>query len=73
MNLETELMTTAEAAELWGISTRRVQILCDNGKVVGAVRMGRTWIIPKEAGKPIDGRTKAAQSTRKSMSKANLE
>ena len=61
MGLESELMTTTEAAELWGISMRRVQILCDNGKVKGAVRMGRTWIIPKGTLKPIDGRTKAAK------------
>jgi excisionase family DNA binding protein len=63
MNLENELMTTAEAAKLWSISTRRVQILCDKGKVMGAVRMGRTWIIPKGTAKPIDGRTKIAKQT----------
>ncbi|MCL2050752.1 MAG: helix-turn-helix domain-containing protein [Lachnospiraceae bacterium] len=63
MGLENELMTTMEAAELWGISMRRVQILCDNGKVKGAVRMGRTWIIPKGTPKPIDGRTKAAKKS----------
>lgn len=61
MGLESELMTTNEAAELWGITTRRVQVLCDNGQVKGAVRMGRTWIIPKGTPKPIDGRTKAAK------------
>jgi excisionase family DNA binding protein len=61
MGLESELMTAKDAAELWGITPRRVQILCDSGKVSGAVRMGRTWIIPKDALKPIDGRTKAAK------------
>lgn len=61
MGLESELMTAKDAAELWGITPRRVQILCDNGKVSGAVRMGRTWIIPKGTPKPIDGRTKAAK------------
>jgi len=61
MGLESELMTTTEASELWGISMRRVQILCDIGKVKGAVRMGRTWIIPRGTPKPIDGRTKAAK------------
>jgi len=61
MGLEAELMTTNEAAEMWGITTRRVQVLCDTGKVKGAVRMGRTWIIPKGTAKPIDGRTKAAK------------
>jgi len=71
MNLEAELMTTAEAAELWGISTRRVQILCDKGKVMGAVRMGRTWIIPRGTTKPIDGRTKDAQLAQQSEKKTN--
>jgi len=62
MGLETELMTAKDAAELWGITPRRVQVLCDNGKVSGAVRMGRTWIIPKGTQKPLDGRTKAAKA-----------
>ncbi|MCL2004427.1 MAG: helix-turn-helix domain-containing protein [Oscillospiraceae bacterium] len=61
MGLESELMTTADAAALWGITTRRVQILCENGKVNGAFRMGKTWIIPKGTPKPIDGRTKTAR------------
>ena len=65
MGLESELMTTNEAAELWGITKRRVQVLCDNGKVNGAIRMGRTWIIPKGTPKPIDGRTKSAKANNK--------
>ena len=62
MGLESELMTTDEAAKLWGITTRRVQVLCDKGQVKGAVMMGRTWIIPRGTSKPIDGRTKAAKN-----------
>jgi hypothetical protein len=65
MGLESELMTTKEAAKLWGITTRRVQVLCDNSKVQGAVRMGRTWIIPKGTPKPIDGRTKVAKKAKR--------
>ena len=61
MGLESELMTTAEASELWGITMRRVQVLCDKGQVKNAVRMGRTWIIPRGTPKPLDGRTKAAK------------
>ena len=62
MDIHAELMTTAEAAALWGISTRRTQILCDKGKVKGAVKMGGTWIIPRGTPKPIDGRTKEAKN-----------
>ena len=61
MGLESELMTTADAAAIWGITMRRVQILCDNGKVKGSFRMGKTWIIPRNTPKPIDGRTKEAK------------
>ena len=64
MGLESELMTTMDAAELWGITPRRVQILCDKGKVNGAFRMGKTWIIPKSTSRPIDGRTKAAKASK---------
>jgi hypothetical protein len=42
-----ELMTAREAAELWGISQRRVQVLCDNGRVSGVERLGNDmWVIP---------------------------
>lgn len=60
-----EWITTKEAAELWGITTRRVQILCDKGKVRGAGRLGDIWVIPKGTPKPIDGRTKAAKVQKK--------
>jgi len=62
MDIQAELMTTAEAAAQWGISTRRTQILCDKGKVKGAVRLGGTWIIPRGTPKPADGRTKEAKN-----------
>lgn len=51
-----EYMTTAEAAKQWGISTRRVTTLCNEGRVKGAVVMGRTWIIPRTATKPEEQR-----------------
>ena len=55
-------MTVKEASELWSISGRRVQILCDTGKVKDAERLGNMWVIPKGTPKPIDGRTKAAKA-----------
>lgn len=61
-----EWMTAKEAAELWGITTRRIQILCDMGKVNGAQRLGNMWVIPKGTPKPIDGRTKAAKAQKES-------
>ncbi len=55
-------MTVKQAAEKWGISDRRVRILCAEGKVSGVTREGRSWMIPADAGKPEDGRFKATES-----------
>ena len=51
-------MTAKEAAEKWEITPRRVQVLCAQDKIPGAVRFGITWAIPKHAIKPNDGRYK---------------
>lgn len=54
--MEFDWMTPKEAAEKWGISDRRVQVLCSNGKVEGAIRLKGGWFIPKGTTKPLDGR-----------------
>ena len=51
-------MTTKEASLKWGISDRRIRILCTEGKIEGAVKIGRNWSVPSNAMKPIDNRTK---------------
>ena len=56
-----EYVTIEEIAKQWGIGVRRVQLLCADGKIEGAVRLGRDWMIPKGAKKPIDGRTRAGR------------
>lgn len=53
-------MTVKQAAEKWGISDRRVRVLCSEGKVFGVIRDGRSWKIPEGAGKPDDGRYKSS-------------
>lgn len=50
-----------EAAEKWGISTRRVQALCECKRITGIYRLGNAWAIPDDALKPIDARTKIAK------------
>lgn len=49
-------MTTAEFAEKWNISQRRVAIYCKEGRIKGAVLIGRMWMIPKDTEKPDDPR-----------------
>lgn len=59
-----EWMTPEETGEKWGIKAQRVQTLCSNGRIQGIMRLGRSWIIPKDTKKPIDGRTKIAKSNK---------
>ena len=47
-----EYLTSAEIAEKWNVSQRRVAILCKEGRVDGAVLRGRMWMIPSDAKKP---------------------
>ena len=53
-----EYMSCPEAAKKWGISERRVQILCTLGRIPGIAKFSRMWLIPKDAEKPVDGRRK---------------
>ena len=53
-----EYMSAPQAAEKWDISERRVQILCSENRIPGVSKLGYMWLIPKNAEKPIDGRTK---------------
>lgn len=55
-------ITVKEAAAKWGISDRRVRILCSEGKIPGAFQQGRGWKIPGDAVKPLDGRYKTSES-----------
>jgi len=57
-----EYLKICEVAKIWGLSERGVQALCAQGKIEGAARFGRSWMIPKDAKKPIDGRTKAGKA-----------
>lgn len=45
-------ITVQETAKRWCISERQVQILCKSGKIDGATRMSRIWVIPEDAIKP---------------------
>ena len=51
-----ELITAKEAAQKWGVTARRVQGLCSEGKIKGAVRFGRAWMIPCKAVLPSSAR-----------------
>lgn len=54
-------MSINQAAEKWGLSARRIQILCSQGRIIGAERLGYCWAIPKSAVKPADARIKSGK------------
>jgi hypothetical protein len=51
-------MTTKDAAVKWGVTPRQVQLLCSQGRIPGAARFGHAWVIPVDAEKPEDKRSK---------------
>lgn len=50
-------MSAREAADKWGISPRRVAVLCAEGRVPNATMLGKMWVIPFNAEKPLDARS----------------
>lgn len=51
----------SEIAEKWGIKQRRINTLCLEGRIPGAVKFGTTWAIPEDAEKPKDARIKTGK------------
>lgn len=54
-------LSIAQTAERWGISPRRIQILCGEGRIPTAIRIGRAWAIPDDTEKPTDARIKSGK------------
>lgn len=49
-------LTVSELASKWGVSPRRIQVLCASGEIEGAVKFGKSWAIPEKIERPNDGR-----------------
>lgn len=56
-----EYMSIHQAAQEWGISPRRIQVLCAQSRIAGACRIGNMWAIPRTAKKPEDARIKSGR------------
>ena len=54
-------LSVPQTAERRGISPRRIQILCNEERIPGAVRIGRSWAIPDDELKPADARIKSGK------------
>lgn len=68
-----EYMTIQEAAERWGITERRIQVLCSSGRLDGATKFGRQWAIPTETEKPDDARIKSGKYVKQQTISNNKE
>lgn len=66
-------LTLKQASEKWGISDRRIRVLCSEGKIPGAYREGRRWKIPVDAKKPADGRYKSKESLLSQIDRKKVE
>lgn len=66
-----ETMLVKDAAALWGLGERQISKLCKEGKIPGAKKVGKSWVIPADAQKPADSRIKSGKF-RKNASAARL-
>ena len=51
-----EYLTTVELSQRWNITSRRIGVLCAEGRIEGAIKKGKTWLIPQDSIKPADAR-----------------
>ena len=64
------MKTCKEMAKLWGVTERTVTTFCKTGKIIGAVKEGKSWRIPDEAEKPVDGRILSGKYVKKEEKEA---
>lgn len=56
-----EYLSISQISCKWGISKRRIQTLCTEERIPGAVKIGYAWAIPVNADKPKDERIKSGK------------
>ena len=62
-----EYLTTVELSEKWGISSRRISVLCAEGRIEGVIKKGKTWLIPSDSSKPVDARIKTGRYVKRNQ------
>ena len=60
-----EYLSIKQTSDKWGISIRRIQVLCAKGRIPGALKIGSYWAIPADAEKPDDQRIKSGKYIKK--------
>lgn len=59
------MKTCKEMAAIWNVTERTVTAFCKAGKIPGAVKEGKSWQIPDDAVKPVDGRVSSGKYVKK--------
>lgn len=59
-----DFLSVKEISAEWNVSERWIQKLCDEGRIDGVLRFGRSWMIPKAAQKPGDLRKKRTSKSK---------
>lgn len=54
-------LSIKQTSEKWDISVRRIQVLCSEDRIPGAMKIGSYWVIPADAEKPDDQRIKSGK------------
>lgn len=54
-------ISTIDAGKRWNLTSRRVSILCSEGRIPNAEKIGHTWLVPDDAEKPSDARIKSGR------------
>ena len=62
-----EYLSIKQTSEKWGISVRRIQVLCVEDRISGATKIGSYWAIPADAEKPSDGRIKSGRDIKEKI------
>ena len=57
--------TCKEMALIWNVTERSVTKFCNEGKIPGAKKVGKSWAIPDDAKKPVDGRVSSGKYVKK--------
>ncbi len=55
--MASDYKTIRQVADEWGVTVRRVQMLCNDGKIPGAIKYGKSWILPVDVVRPFDKRS----------------
>lgn len=66
------MKTCKEMASIWNVTERTVTTFCKTGKIPGAIKVGKSWQIPDDAEKPVDGRISSGRYIKKSSELKSL-